>query len=282
MKQDETNSLEPDAPGDPVASAQVVVAAATTELAERLGLPLAKYTQRAGEPKFDLLVEYAKGRLQIREARRLEGRTGSLIGAVWTDLLGDGGLRRARQSGKQLLLAKAVGIRSGSPAPRVVDATAGLGRDAFALALLGCRVTALERSPVVAALLEDALGRARESARDEPVREALGRIDLEVAEAQAWLSAFSESERPEVICLDPMFPHKNKQALSGKEMQILQRLLGPDDDADDLLEIALKVAISRVVVKRPSHAPVLTGQGGDCKPVRSHKGKAIRFDVYKP
>ncbi|GHM54843.1 hypothetical protein ECZU51_35130 [Escherichia coli] len=51
-------------------------------------------------------------------------------------------------------MAKAVGIK-GDYLPDVVDATAGLGRDAFVLASVGCRVRMLERNPVVAALLDD-------------------------------------------------------------------------------------------------------------------------------
>ena len=58
--------------------------------------------------------------------------------------------------------------------PTVVDATAGLGRDAFVLASLGCRVTLIERSPVVAALLQDGLARAGQDPGDRPwVRERM-------------------------------------------------------------------------------------------------------------
>ena len=57
-------------------------------------------------------------------------------------------------------IAKAVGLVGAMPT--VVDATAGLRRDAFVLASLGCKVTLIERSPVVAALLQDGLaGRGR-------------------------------------------------------------------------------------------------------------------------
>ncbi|TMP13498.1 class I SAM-dependent methyltransferase, partial [Pseudoalteromonas ruthenica] len=44
--------------------------------------------------------------------------------------------------------------------PVVLDATAGLGRDGFVLASLGCKVILHERHPVVAALLYDGLKRA--------------------------------------------------------------------------------------------------------------------------
>ena len=67
--------------------------------------------------------------------------------------------RRKFGGGRGQSIAKAVGLKSGAM-PTVVDATAGLGRDAFVLASLGCKVTLIERSPVVAALLQDGLARA--------------------------------------------------------------------------------------------------------------------------
>ncbi|WP_457998882.1 class I SAM-dependent methyltransferase, partial [Klebsiella michiganensis] len=66
--------------------------------------------------------------------------------------------RRKFGGGRGEAVAKAVGIK-GDYLPDVVDATAGLGRDAFVLASVGCRVRMLERNPVVAALLDDGLAR---------------------------------------------------------------------------------------------------------------------------
>ena len=57
------------------------------------------------------------------------------------------------------MLAKAVGLKKGA-CPDVIDCTAGLGRDAFVLASLGCRVVMLERVTVVHALLNDGLAQA--------------------------------------------------------------------------------------------------------------------------
>ena len=51
---------------------------------------------------------------------------------------------------------RAVGIQPGIR-PTLLDATAGLGRDAFVLAELGCTLTLIERQPLIAALLEDGL-----------------------------------------------------------------------------------------------------------------------------
>ncbi|MCW5196798.1 class I SAM-dependent methyltransferase, partial [Buchnera aphidicola (Pemphigus obesinymphae)] len=59
---------------------------------------------------------------------------------------------------KKEAIRKAVGIKK-NYYPNVLDATAGLGKDAFILAALGCQVCMIERNPIVAALLNDALQR---------------------------------------------------------------------------------------------------------------------------
>lgn len=64
--------------------------------------------------------------------------------------------RAARATIKNEAIARAVGV-SGNKRPSVLDATAGLGRDALVLAALGCEVTLQERHPIVAALLQHAL-----------------------------------------------------------------------------------------------------------------------------
>ncbi len=64
--------------------------------------------------------------------------------------------------GRGQALPRAAGL-TGSATPRIVDATAGLGRDAFLLASLGAEVTLLERSPEVHALLADGIARASQA-----------------------------------------------------------------------------------------------------------------------
>ncbi|MDX2348379.1 MAG: class I SAM-dependent methyltransferase, partial [Nitrospirota bacterium] len=58
-------------------------------------------------------------------------------------------------------ISKAVGIKKGHR-PNIVDATAGWGRDAFVLSTMGCRVHMIERSEIIAKLLEDGLRRAEQ------------------------------------------------------------------------------------------------------------------------
>ncbi|TOM58423.1 16S rRNA (guanine(1516)-N(2))-methyltransferase, partial [Vibrio parahaemolyticus] len=88
----------------------------------------------------------------------------------------------------------------------VIDATAGLGRDAFVLASLGCRVRMLERHPVVAALLDDGLQRGYQDAEiGKWLKERMSLIHA------SSITALKEvTHAPDVIYLDPMYPHRQK------------------------------------------------------------------------
>ena len=81
--------------------------------------------------------------------------------------------RRQFGGGRGQALPRAIGMRGGNT-PHVVDATAGLGRDAFLLASLGAKVTLIERSAQMHALLADALLRAA----DSDVAEIISRMTL--------------------------------------------------------------------------------------------------------
>jgi len=186
--------------------------------------------------------------------------------------------RRKKGGGKSQMIAKAVGVKGGRH-PSVLDATAGLGKDAFVLAGLGCRVTLLERVPVLHALLEDALIRARQFdlSKDSDLPDVLDRMTLIQMDALDYMNERAMEARTEVVYLDPMFPPRKKSAKVKKEMQVLHRLLDVDSDgADALLVSALKFAQNRVVVKRPRIAPDLSGPA----PSYILEGKRNRFDVY--
>lgn len=194
------------------------------------------------------------------------------VGAVLVDFASDALTYRRLHGGKKEAIIKAVGLKGQGPL-RVLDATAGLGRDAFVLANSGCTVDMIERSSVVAALLSDGLDRAALDA--ELGRWVSKRMVLYHGISYELLVDWS-SIQPEVIYLDPMFPHRKKAALVKKEMRIFQQLLGPDQDADKMLVPALDLASKRVVVKRPDGAPFLAGRA----PTMSINSKKHRFDVY--
>ena len=168
-------------------------------------------------------------------------------------------------------ISKAVGIKKGYR-PNIVDATVGLGRDAFVLATMGCRVHMIERSDVIAKLLEDGLRRAEQ---DEKIGTMI-KENLSLTCGDSRQELLHTPFEPEVIYLDPMFPHKEKSALVKKEMRMLQDVVGPDDDADELLKVSLHIATKRVVVKRPAYADFLA----ESKPQTSIKTKKHRFDIY--
>ena len=179
--------------------------------------------------------------------------------------------RRLFGGGSGQMIAKAVGIAPGIR-PTMIDATAGLGRDAFVLAELGCAMTLIERQPLIAALLEDGLQRA---SADPEVGPIVARMKLLCGNAIELLSAWNDEE-PQVIYLDPMFPHRDKSALVKKEMRLFRPLAGDDDDAPALLDAALALATHRVVVKRPRKAPAIAGK----PPGYALEGKSSRFDIY--
>ena len=208
------------------------------------------------------------------EHLELRKRDEPKLGGIFVDFVsGAMAHRRKFGGGRGEAVAKAVGIKGGY-LPDVVDATAGLGRDAFVLAALGCRVRMLERHPVVAALLDDGLRRGYEDAEIGGwLRE---RLTLLHAVSQQAFSNITPA--PDVVYLDPMYPHRQKSAMVKKEMRVFQSLVGPDEDADALLEPARRLAKKRIVVKRPDYAPPLAGVETQSAVVT----KSHRFDIYPP
>lgn len=232
-------------------------------LAAELGLPL---LDEAGED-FPLLLRVSERGLELVPT----GSRGP--GPIFVDFAsGILEFRRKFGGGRKQALARAVGLKKGLN-PFVLDATAGLGRDGFILAALGCKVLLLERSPIIAALLADGLERARRHP------ELAGIIDtrLSLARENSILKLPElQSPLPEVIYLDPMYPHRTKSALVKKELRLLRTIAGEDEDAPELLNAALKKATRRVVVKRPRAAPPLAGPS----PSLTIAGKKHRFDIY--
>lgn len=261
-------------PGPPLTSERppfaVAIAAATPECrppAQSLALELALPLVNPGDNRFGHLLMVTPQRLELIATG--PGAPGPIYAEFAT---GRAGHRRRFGGGRGQPLARAVGLKHGA-APWVLDATAGLGQDGFVLACLGCRVTLVERSPVVAALLRDGLGRAAaDPGIGALVRE---RLRLEVADGTAYLGNL-HANPPDVVYLDPMYPHRNKTALVKKEMRLLRAMVGDDGDASWLLSAALERARRRVVVKRPRPAPPLEG----APPTMAIEGENTRYDVY--
>ncbi len=176
---------------------------------------------------------------------------------------------RYRGIGKNHDACKAIGLNKlkQNETLNLLDATAGLARDAFIFAKLGANVTMLERHPTLALMIETAL----EKLSDESLKQ-----DLRLVFADAILYLQANDILYDVIYLDPMFADVDKRAKVKKDMQLLHGLIGENNDADTLLTLALAKAKKRVVVKRHKMSPFL----GNHAPNHQIIGKSTRYDVY--
>jgi 16S rRNA (guanine1516-N2)-methyltransferase len=167
-------------------------------------------------------------------------------------------------------LPKAMGLRAGKT-PMIVDATAGLGRDSFLLASLGAEVIMIERSEEMHALLVDGMERAAQEGGQ--LRQIMERMTLMKGDAKDLIPELSG----EAILIDPMHPPRKNSALVRKDLRQVREIVGTDEDAADLVNLALNHASNRVVLKWPAKADPIEG----VKPC-SHqiRGKSTRYDVF--
>ena len=245
-----------------------------------LTLPLLR---RPAKRKQDVLLVVTASRLELRVVggpRSIRG--GRPIACELARIDGSSGPGRSLRQP----LARAIGLkRRNDPRPTIVDATAGLGEDAWLLAVLGCSVLAVERHPVIATMLRDGILRA---AAIEPTLSSpplslqsdsihlLRRIRLHDPGRDLDLpSQIRPFLKPDVIYIDPMFPGGRKTA-ERKSLRVLRWLVGDDEDSKSLFHEALLLSPRRVVVKRPLRAQPLSG----LEPTTTHKGKSVRYDVY--
>ncbi len=169
-------------------------------------------------------------------------------------------------TGKQPLLRALAPARGGT----VIDATAGLAGDTLKLAMIADKVIAIERNPVVFALLVSALHTATDSTLS-----LVKKIETHFGDA---IDQIRKLPAADVIFMDPMFPPKRKRsALPPKAVRILRNIVGEDSDDEELLRVARQYALRRVVVKRPLHASPLADDH-----VALHEGKVVRYEVYLP
>ncbi|QEP44011.1 hypothetical protein D5085_13325 [Ectothiorhodospiraceae bacterium BW-2] len=232
-------------------------------LAERFELTLTEAGAECGLVWRDGAVELA-----YREPQGEPNR----LGIDWQQ----GRLRyRLQQLGqrRELLLRAVQGRRCQQPL-QIVDMTAGLGSDALLLAVAGHHLTLFERFLPLAVLLADAMHRSR---ADTLLAEALSRMSLYYGDSSQFAPRLMRTQI-DVVCLDPMFPARQKSAKTRKELSLLQQLLGHATEADQaqLLTLAKEVAERRVVVKRPLKAAPLA----QSKPDTALCGSHYRYDIY--
>ena len=167
-------------------------------------------------------------------------------------------------------LAKAVGFKFNKNRT-IIDATAGLGYDAFILASLGANVTLIERSEKIYDLLKAAISEAKLYGGE--ISKIVNRMNLLFGDSKDILPNIA----PEVILIDTMYKDRKKSALVKSDMRLVREVVGSDSDHVELINVALNNASKRVVIKQPRYAETLDNIKG-C----SHQilGKTIRYDVY--
>lgn len=236
------------------------------ELATKLKVPFCPLLE---ENQSELALAYTAKGLQLLQLPFGSTKRTCLL---FVDFVhGKNGFRLAKNCTIKQPIARAIGIKP-NYRPTVLDATAGLGSDSFVLASLGCQVTMCERSPILSSLLQDGLERAATDMKTSDI--VKNRMTLIEEDSAKYLQNSKRSYN--TIYLDPMYPHRKGAALNKKVMRTIRQLVGEDQDGSILLEMALKNATNRVVVKRPRHAPLLNGT----PPSHIISMKSSRFDIY--
>ena len=228
------------------------------ELADRLGAEICSRTDEiCGDERYLLLD--GKGLALIQGKMELRGDFRNMIKRV----LG-GRLQHEK-------LLRAVRFREDVHGMLAVDATGGLGEDSFILAAAGFSVLMCEYNPVIAALLRDALDRAR---TDPDIGEIARRMELREGSSIDILGSLGW--KPDVIYLDPMFPAKKKSGISTKKLQIFQKLETPCANEEELLAAAFAADPRRIVIKRPIRGEPLAGR----RPGFSIDCRNVRYDCH--
>lgn len=164
----------------------------------------------------------------------------------------------------QLLLKACQALKPQKQPLKILDGTAGWGRDASLLARHGCEVVLVEQQAIVHFLLHQALSRSQ----------SLKPLSLNLIH-QNTFSYLQQCEHPfDVIYLDPMFGWHNKSSRPSKDMQLLQQL-GENVEIEALAEKALGKARSLVIKRDTKAAPLLAG------PHHQLAAGVVRFDVYQ-
>jgi len=235
---------------------------ASQALAERLAVPLLDWQNLPTTPEPGFFLCYRDDCLKLLDKQTLKK------GGLMVEIEPRPGEQHSYPAPKKDLLAFAIGKKSRT----VIDATTGWAQDSLAIFRMGYELQCIERSPVMAALIEDGFNRLAQ--KDWMQNRQLQPPNLLVGNAIALLAHLPQP--PDCIYLDPMFPPKRKKsALPKKSMLVLRDILGDDEDSADLFAAAWQATGKRLAVKMPDYAEPMAG-----KPAETYQGKLLRYDVY--
>ena len=172
---------------------------------------------------------------------------------------------RISQYQGESLLKKAIGWQSTSQ-KHILDTTGGLGHDAFILALLGQKITVLEKNTGLCILIEEALNNLPNLSY---FNDAKNNISIINGDSRAFLSS---AENFDVVYIDPMFNSKKKLKRT-KQMEFLDDYLKEyDDPSVEFYDSNFK----RLVIKKELRS---TSSIKDCSAI-SFRGSSVRYDIY--
>ncbi|MDZ7758897.1 MAG: class I SAM-dependent methyltransferase [Desulfovermiculus sp.] len=222
---------------------------------------------------------------EVRLAGYLPGEAGKNVYPIRSDLSRINAFPGWGKPGDVPLYRAILGKKRG-PGRVVFDATGGLGRDAWLLATIGCSLVVIEREAVIFALLRDGVARAGIDAQ-----QVARRIRLVHAQSEDVLGHLGHElqsgtrmflPEPHVVYLDPFFHSQRKRkGASKRSLQVIRHVAGECEMGRDreILDLALQVAMERVVVKRPKQSDPLGSRYG--RLTHSIRGRGCRFDVYQ-
>jgi hypothetical protein len=154
------------------------------------------------------------------------------------------GLRiKELKNGKTDQMIEAMSIGPGSS---VLDCTLGLGADAVVASFVAGkdgRVVGLESSPVIAFLVKLGLKSYQEACGD--VTAAMRRVEVVRADHREYLRTLPAGSF-DVVYFDPMFRFPRRRSPA---MNAIRALAAPDPLDRETIDLALKIAARRVVVK---------------------------------
>lgn len=173
---------------------------------------------------------------------------------------------------KREILLQAINLKPSVSQPiKVLDLTAGLGRDSILMALSGFTVRMLENNPYLAIILNYLCLNFRAQLND---------IQVIYTHNYDYLQRITD--KYDVIYFDPMFAD-GKNALAKKDMQLIDLMIKTANQeshiADDtVFNLAWNLCSHKLVVKRDNKQQSLVAK--PC-PTYNKAGKTIRFDVYQ-
>ena len=151
---------------------------------------------------------------------------------------------------------------------KILDCTAGFGRDSFILAKYGFNVTMIEKSPITILLLKNGI---RKIAQKFKIND---RLNLLYGDSYEFLRL--SNELYDYIYIDFMFNKFKNSSLSSKNDEALKLITNDRENRVRLLDIAKDKCKYRVVVKNHKHLPSID----NINPDYQVKTKLLRYDIF--